>query len=283
VAAAFRPNVSVQQHIVFAGARDGGHLAQEALKHWPPRGSYRTQLHVFAERATDELDYETVQQIEDRFKDNEEDVHIYDSSGNVAGNANAEDDDAVDEHLNQQKQEQQQQKEPEYDTLPDLRKVVFQNDDEEDSVIPYLHVDGMSMAVQMSILSKAEQLLQDRKIVVVGLEHSPDLDINDLIAFFRRLNYKTFMLGLRQLTRIDNLCPEILENVMQHPTLASSNRANWLSSNSNVLSMPPFFVAMPRGRHSKEEMGIQHMYDLFSGASGDLQVKTANDRVANVK
>ena len=90
------------------------------------------------------------------------------------------------------------------------------------------------------------------------------------------------MLGLRQLTRIDNLCPEILDNVMQHPTLASSQSGSWLSSN-NMLRMPPFFIAMPRGRHSKEEMGIQHMYDLFSGASGVLQVKTANDRVANVK
>ncbi|KAI2493020.1 hypothetical protein MHU86_21521 [Fragilaria crotonensis] len=239
VAAAFRPNVSLQQHVVFAGTRDGGHLAQEALKHWPPRGTYRTQLHVFADRASDDLDYETVQRIEDRFKGNEEDVHIYDFFGNVAGNQNSEDDDAVDEHLKQQKQQQHQEKEPEYDTLPDLKKVVFQNDDDEVTVIPYLHVDGTSMAMQMSILSQAENLLQDRKIVVVGLEHSPDLDINDLIEFFRKVNYKTFMLGLRQLTRIDNLCPEILDNVMQHPTLASSNRNNWLTGNS-MLSMPPF-------------------------------------------
>ena len=283
VAAAFRPNVSVQQHIVFAGTRDGGHLAQEALKHWPARGTYRTQLHVFASDATGELGYESIQSIEDRFRDDEEDVHIYDSSGNVAGHEKSEDDDTVDEHLKQQHQQHHvEKKEQLHDSLPDLKKIVFDTDDEEDSVIPYLHVDGTSMAMQMSILSQAEHLLQDRKIVVVGLEHTPDLDTNDLIEFFRKLEYKTFMLGLRQLTRIDNLCPEILDNVMQHPTLASSKRGSWLSSN-NMLSMPPFFVAMPRGRHSKEEMGIQHMYDLFSGASGDLQVKTANDRVANVK
>lgn len=88
-----------------------------------------------------------------------------------------------------------------------------------------------------------------------------------MIEFFRRLTYKTFLLGLRQLTRVDNLCPEILHNVMDHPSLASPG-TNWFLENENVLRMPPFFVAMPRGRHSKEEMGIQHMYNLFSGASG---------------
>jgi hypothetical protein len=287
VAAAFRPNVSVQQHIVFAGTRDGGHLAHEALKHWPARGTYRTQLHVFAGHSSDELDYETIQTIEDRFHGYDEDVHIYDSNGNVAGHEKSNDDDTVDEQLKQQGTEKKEQPVM-YEALPDIKKVIFESDEDEDSVIPYLHVDGTSMAMQMSILSQTEHLLNDRKIVVVGLEHTPDLNVNDLIEFFRKLNYKTFMLGLRQLTRIDNLCPEILNNVMQHPSLAVMNNANgnWLDlmGNANpVHSMPPFFVAMPRGRHSKEEMGIQHMYDLFSGASGLLQVKTANDRVANVK
>jgi hypothetical protein len=303
VAAAFRPNVSVQQHIVFAGTRDGGHLAQEALKHWPARGSYRTQLHIFAAEATDELEYETIQHIEDRFQNDEEDVHIYDSNGNVAGHETTNDDDRVDINLRQQQQKNRnEKKERKLDSLPDLKTIIFENDDEEDSVIPYLHVDGTSMSVQMSILSQTEYLLKARKIVVVGLEHSPDLNVHELIEFFRQLEYKTFMLGLRQLTRIDNLCPEILHNVMQHPSLASPTK-HWLlsagassssssgsSSDSRVttmgessLSMPPFFVAMPRGRHNKEEMSIQHMYDLFSGASGLLQVKTANDRVANVK
>jgi hypothetical protein len=289
--------VSVQQHIVFAGTRDGGHLAQEALKHWPARGSYRTQLHIFAGEATDELEYETIQHIEDRFQNDEEDVHIYDSNGNVAGHETTNDDDRVDINLRQQNRNEK--KDRKLDTLPDLKTIIFENEDEEDSVIPYLHVDGTSMSVQMSILAQTEYLLKARKIVVVGLEHSPDLNVNELIEFFRQLEYKTFMLGLRQLTRIDNLCPEILHNVMQHPSLASSTK-HWLlsggggggggGSNTNIgqsisgsLNMPPFFVAMPRGRHNKEEMSIQHMYDLFSGASGLLQVKTANDRVANVK
>jgi hypothetical protein len=96
------------------------------------------------------------------------------------------------------------------------------------------------------------------------------------------------MLGLRQLTRIDNLCPEILNNVLMHPSLASNNGWSLNPFGERVESdivpmMPPFFVAMPRGRHSKEEMSIQHMYDLFSGAAGLSQVKTANDRVATVK
>ena len=44
---------------------------------------------------------------------------------------------------------------------------------------------------------------------------------------------------------------------------------------------PPFFVAMPRGRLNKEEMTIQHMYDLFGGYDGGGgQVQTANDRKA---
>ena len=42
---------------------------------------------------------------------------------------------------------------------------------------------------------------------------------------------------------------------------------------------PSFFVAMPRGRINREEMTIQHMYDLFGGLDGGGgQIKTANDR-----
>jgi hypothetical protein len=284
VAAAFRPNVSVQQHVVFAGTRDGGHLAQEALKHWPARGTYRTQLHVFAGETSDEMDYDSLEKIEDRFTADEEDVHIYDAVGNVAGHENQNDDDSLDENLKQEEAKVEKDA-PKYEVLTDLKNIIFDADEEEDSVIPYLHVDGTSMAMQMSILAQTEHLLEDRKIVVVGLEHTPDLNVNDLIEFFRRLDYKTFMLGKSQLTRIDNLCPEILHNVMDHPSLAS-NSGGWLDfsdEQNNALRMPPFFVAMPMGRHSKEEMSIQHMYDLFSGASGLLQVKTANDRVANVK
>jgi len=36
---------------------------------------------------------------------------------------------------------------------------------------------------------------------------------------------------------------------------------------------------MPKGRPSREEMTIQHMYDLFGGLDGGGgQIKTANDR-----
>lgn len=283
VAAAFRPNVGVQQHVVFAGTRDGGHLAQEALRHWPARGSYRTQLHVLAGGQEQErMQFETIQDLEDLFADDHQDVHIYDSAGNTIGDDDYEDDDGLDEELKgRQLKTQVRQHNQE---LPDLQTVIFEPDEEEDSVIPYLHVDGTTMASQMDILYKATSLLRERKVVVVGLEHSGDLDVQELIDFFRSLNYKTFMLGLRQLTRIDNLCPEILANVMQHPSLESS-RGRWFPSvnDEKRVKRPPFFVAMPRGRHSKEEMSIQHMYDLFSGASGLLQVKTANDRVASVK
>jgi hypothetical protein len=283
VAAAFRTNVSVQQHVVFAGTRDGAHLAKEALKHWPARGTYRTQLHVFADQSSDELEYDTIQNIEDQFEEGEEDVHIYDANGNIAGRENSNDDDEAEEGLNQNRRVSLESK---FDALPDLSKIVFDQDEEDESVIPYLHLDGTSMKMQMNFLTQTKPLLEENKIVVVGLEHTPDLDVKELIEFFRKLNYKTFMLGLRQLTRIDNLCPEILDNVMQHPSLVSPDKT-WLNimgeQQNNILRMPPFFVAMPRGRHSKEEMGIQHTYDLFSGASGLLQVKTANDRVANVK
>ena len=284
VAAAFRPNLSVQQHVVFAGTRDGGHLAEEALKHWPPRGSYRTQLHVLSSHDYDntEGEYENLQDIEELFQDNNIGVKIYDSHGNlVSGEVEAQDDDTIDEEL--KKRQLYVQKHRTHRELPDLQQLIFEQDDEEDSVIPYLHVDGTSMADQMDILYKASNLLRDRKVVVVGLEHSPDMDVQELIDFFSTVKYKTFMLGLRQLTRIDNLCPEILQNVLQHPSLGTEG-GSWFSSESqHRIRPPPFFIAMPRGRPCMEEMSIQHMYDLFSGASGLLQVKTANDRVASVK
>jgi len=54
-----------------------------------------------------------------------------------------------------------------------------------------------------------------------------------------------------------------------------------LVSSSKRRETPPFFVAMPRGRKSKEEMTIQHMYDLFGGyGGGGGQIATANDRKA---
>jgi len=284
VAAAFRPNVQVQQHVVFCGTRDGGHLAQEALQHWPARGSYRTQLHVIADGTgnSGDVEYDSLDDIEDRFGEEAEDVHMYDSNGNIAGHIKTEDDDGVDEALRNNRNTRQREK---FDSLPDIDKLVFDPDEEEESVIPYMHIDSISMGQQMEILKKATSLLKNRKVVVVGLEHAPDLNIIELIEYFRSVNYKTFMLGVRQLTRIDNLCPEILDNVMDHSSLSVKGAA-WFDmgdDKKSLLKMPPFFVAMPKGRHSKEEMSIQHMYDLFSGASGLLQVKTANDREANVK
>lgn len=174
VAAGFRPTVSVQQHVVFTGTRDGGHLAQEALKHWPARGTYRTQLHVFADQSSDELDYETIQTIVDRFKGDEQDVHIYDANANIAGHKEENDDNRVDEALKRQPMVVEKN----FSKLPDLKTVIFDADDDEDAVIPYLHVDGTSMAMQMSILTQTEHLLEEHKIVVVGLEHTPDLDVN---------------------------------------------------------------------------------------------------------
>jgi hypothetical protein len=285
VAAAFRPNVLLQQHVVFAGTRDGGHLAQEALKHWPARGSYHTQLHVFSDETPNEsLEYETLQGIEDLFGKYTAEVHIYDKNGNKAGQEEENDDDEVDSALKNRKPDEAKK----FIELPNMKKLIFDEDDEDDSVIPYLHVDGTSMSNQMEILNKVMPLLQENLVVVVGLEHSPDMNVHQLIDFFHDLEYKTFMLGLRQLTRIDNLCPEILNNVLMHPSLASNkgwslNPFGDHEESDIVPMMPPFFVAMPRGRHSKEEMSIQHMYDLFSGAAGLSQVKTANDRVATVK
>mmetsp|Transcript_12685 Transcript_12685/g.18988 ORF Transcript_12685/g.18988 Transcript_12685/m.18988 type:complete len:116 (-) Transcript_12685:45-392(-) len=57
-----------------------------------------------------------------------------------------------------------------------------------------------------------------------------------------------------------------------------------LDEDGNYRPTPPFFVAMPRGRRLKEEMTIQHMYDLFGGyGGGGGQVATANDRKATGK
>jgi hypothetical protein len=156
--------------------------------------------------------------------------------------------------------------------------------DEEDetgiqSIIPYFHVDGSSMTSQLSVLNKARSLFDNHTIAVAGIEHSADMDINQLADFFTSVNYKTFMLGLRQLSRIDNLCPEILENILDHPYI-HNDQGDWLPHGEKQRTTPPFFVAMPKSRHQLEEMTIQHMYDLFSGEGGGGQVKTANDRKA---
>lgn len=60
----------------------------------------------------------------------------------------------------------------------------------------------------------------------MGIENSPDLDANELIDFFREVNYKTFFLGKIQITRIDHLCPEMLEEVISHPSLGKKKESH---------------------------------------------------------
>jgi hypothetical protein len=97
VADSFRNNLKVAQHIVFAGSRDGGHLAQEALIHWPARGVHRTTLHVLADGdSKDALAYENLAAMENRFATFNDFIHLYDSKGNIAGiTESASDDDAT--------------------------------------------------------------------------------------------------------------------------------------------------------------------------------------------
>ena len=157
------------------------------------------------------------------------------------------------------------------------------------------------MANQMRVLESARSLFEDKRAVAVGIEHSPDMDVRVLIEFFTSVRYKTFYLGTRQIARIDNLCEEVLDDVLEHPYVKKHDhkirrffiRLGFLSTDELRMSgdasspegprrreTPPFFVAMPRGRKNKEEMTIQTMYDLFSGSGGGGQVKTANDRKA---
>ena len=281
VADSFRNNLDVIQHVVFVGSRDGGHLAQEAVLHWPARGTHRTNLHVFADGdSLDSMGDENIEAMENRFTEYHEFIHLYDSKGNVAGTLENDpfDDDALPD---------KQKRIPETNLETGSFQNVLWDKDEEgvvpdvQTVIPYFHVDGASMAAQLAILNKAKPLLESHAITVLGLEHSPDMNINELINFFKSVNYKTFMLGLRQLSRIDNLCPEILENLMDHPSITHHNGIQLFGEKQPTT--PPFFVAMPAGRHCLQEMTIQHMYDLFSGEGGGGQVQTAADRKAPKK
>ncbi|EED87232.1 predicted protein [Thalassiosira pseudonana CCMP1335] len=335
VADSFRSNTSIRQHLIFAETRDSGHLAYEAMRHWPPRGKHRTMVHVLASNdlpsekdamvAAKALGYGSLEDIEERFKGVDK-ARVYDREGNMAGLPNEEgvdDDDALNE---------MDMEIPDKETLelrvrsgrkrrmnavnttllsdgtryPNLRALLpFEEEDdgEGEVVVPYLHVDGVSMTKQLQVLESARTLLEDKTIVAVGIEHSPDMDVRRLIAFFQEVKYKTFFLGARQVARIDNLCEEVLQDVLEHPSVAPP-KGNWfrrLFIHLNLIpkdelriagdkttpegpkrrETPPFFVAMPRGRRSKEEMTIQHMYDLFGGyGGGGGQIKTANDRKA---
>ncbi|KAL7445464.1 hypothetical protein ACHAXH_010078 [Discostella pseudostelligera] len=333
VANSFRANTKIRQHLIFAEVRDSGHLAYEALKHWPPRGQHRATVHVLAsdndgkENTADAraLGYGTLEDIELRFKGNSQ-ARIYDREGNIAGLPDTEgmdDDEVLDAMMEMDAPDQEtidlrlksgrrrlmaqtnSSNLPEgmrpYPNLRTLLPFEDEDDGEGEIVVPYLHIDGMSMANQMQVLEAARSLFEEKKAVAVGIEHSPDMDVRVLIQFFTSVRYKTFYLGTRQLARIDNLCEEVLDDVLEHPYVKKYDhtirrffiRLGFLSKEELRLSgdatapkgpkrreTPPFFVAMPRGRKSKEEMTIQTMYDLFSGSGGGGQVKTANDRKA---
>lgn len=337
VADSFRPNMTVQQHLLFTGTRDGGHLASIAMKYWPTRGSYRTQIHVIAsddsgsnDDTEEALDYGSLSQIETTFQNhpNAQNIHIYDHKGQKAGivRSDIDDDDVfrlTEEVMFGNDDDEDDTANPsailthdeffsnsdhDYVPLTKLLAPYFEGgsdyDDDNDElnrktehIIPYFHVDGMRASRQFDILKSSQSLLEDNTIVIVGIEHSPDMDIHELIEFFRSVNYKTFFLGKSQIARIDHLCPEILEQVLSHKSITppkpnhirkflqyfnmiphSSHQVH--PHEDNKLQYPPFFIAMPRGRRSKEEMTIQHNYDLFGGGGGGGQIATANDRKA---
>jgi hypothetical protein len=285
VADSFRTShMDQEQAIVFSNARDGGHLAQEALLHWPQRGDYATQLFIVAAREDGAVD-ESMDDMEERFRESGPDVHIYDWELNIVANGNdnglqEDDDDGAAMMVEIGRRRLSAATTPSLPALPAL----LVPDADEPTIIPYFHIDGY-WKDQLRVLESVTPLLQDHTIVVIGMEHAPDLNILEMVEFYTNLEYKTFMLGLRQLTRIDNLCPEVLENFMAHPTISHNDGLSFFHHNHDdeELLTPPFFVAMPKGRHAREEMTIQHMYDLFSGEGGGGQVKTANDRKAPSK
>ena len=242
VADAFRSNITVHQHLIFAGVRDSGHLAEKAMIYWPPRGNNKIIVHLIAadqddlKNSTDDkedniendnddpLQYQYLHEIENRFKGNGQ-ILIYDKHG-IAGSVleDKEDDDDYDA--------------PEDDEIREIAKHIkshgksgntmdvtsiikpFQDQyDDEALMVPYLHVDGVKMEQQLEVLSSAVPLLESRTIIAVGIEHAPDTDVFTLISFFKNVGYKTFFLGSRQIARIDHLCEEILLDVLKHPSI----------------------------------------------------------------
>merc|ERR1712194_310283 len=120
-------------------------------------------------------------------------------------------------------------------------------------VVPYLHVDGSSMKNQLLVLESARSLLEDNRVVAVGVEHSPDMDVRVLIQFFTDVRYKTFFLGARQVARIDNLCDEVLDDVLDHPSVGLP-QANFIRR---------FFIRL--GLISKEELKVSGDKDAPEG------------------
>ena len=367
-----------RQHVVFTNSRDGGHLAEVASAHWPPRGRHRTMFHVVADEEADDdeegaLGYGTTGAIEERFKGSKF-VSVYGTDGMAGLDA---DDDEVEwgfggEGRGSSGQEWSPDEEEDGDDTegddalvpkgrygnntapyPDLVALLrlYDNDeDEEDDdetdhrppsiSIPYLHIDGRTPASQFRVLRSVRALLLSNTVGAVGLEHSPGLSFPDVVEFFRLAGYKTFLLGSRQLARLDHLCEETLREVLDHPHLARGEGANgeegggssskaglgglrsflrrWGIINPPLVTpdpggpsssaskrrraealegpitgggpstYPPFLVALPKGRRTsdgthfgRQEMTVQHMYDLFGGyGGGGGQIKTANDRKA---
>jgi len=326
VADSFRANTTIAQHLIFTNARDGGHLAGKALESWPPRGTFLTQLHIVAadepEDSEDAIGYEALEKIEENFKGRGEQVHVYDRVG-LAGLV-GDDDNAAEDWLDENLQNEnnfgrdglssQDEEEEGADgnstnatitskkkyrrrktgklPYPDFRS--FFPEDEENTQVPYFHVDGETWEDQLEILETARPLLEDQTITVVGVEHTEDLDPRDLIEFFRTVKFKSFFLASRQIHRIDHICPEMLDDVLDHPSVVKHPRLSkfakmrrWVWEHLGFPPkkpkpkqvLPPFFVAMPRGRINRQEMTIQHNYDLFGGyGGGGGQIKTANDR-----
>jgi len=375
IADSFRPILDTQQHLVFAGSRDGGHLAEEALKAWPPRGKYRTKLYVIADdenaptvnprdHSDRALQYGPVDSIEQRFQNHRmsSQIHIFDSTGEKAGLVNSYvddddvaismeeemfhvqdddtfgadvtvvDDDAVIDAKNRATKKRRAMEDDadagssgldakhtpaSYFSLKKLLNPYLERGDDgpeslsistntvvekNKHLIPYLHVDGTSSDQQFSILNSARPMLLDGTISVVGVENSGDMDVRDIIDFFHSVRYKTFLLGKRQVMRIDHLCDETLDDLMNHPFITPKKPSLFRQALQKLgivtkdyhvemehphpehhLVYPPFFVAFPRGRASFEEMTIQHMYDLFGGGGGGGQIATANDRKAPTK
>ena len=295
VAGTFRSKKNLHQHIIFAGVRDGGYLAEKAFQSWPRRESQPSELHIVAAdtnlQNTDSLEYSYLEGVENRFK-GKQDVHVYDRFG-LAGQKGEENEEVDDDRLSSI----MESFEDGTDNLPypDLSAFLGKSDENNqgrEEIISYMHVDGEQMEDQIEILGRAIPLFKSKSIISVGIEHSPDMDVKSLVKFFNSVGYKTFFLGSRQLARIDNLCPETLDDVLMHPIIDES-KVRWSTRLLNMLNFnkdkeemilansyrtPPFYIALPRGRANEGEMAIQHAYDLFGGFDGEKEIKTANDR-----
>jgi len=302
VADSFRSNITMSQHLIFTGVRDGGHLAQRALGYWPPRGQFPTTLHIITDQylnstsgKEDPLQYRHLEQIEKRFQGSEQ-VFIYDHHGNAAGSIGYDDDAMHDPDdfpdLNMINFNFTNSSEVST-TYPELRSLLPRGERARRITVPYLHIDATTPQQQMTILNAAKSMFADELVTVVAIENAPGTDPFQLLDFFKEHKYKTFFLGSRQISRIDHLCEEILAEILSHPyiTPQAPNRIVALLRFLNIIETPPkkektwryppFFIAMPARRAHRQAMQIQHMYDLFGGyGGGGGQIKTANDRKA---